>query len=104
MTGSRSVSSRSLTGRPRIWAAWLVLTLFAALLTQATGDRARRLVFDGWQRTAPRDLSRSDVRIVMIFERLGHKSSDHGLIRQMVTGSFDGKATCRSAFFADVAT
>jgi CHASE2 domain-containing sensor protein len=40
--------------------------LLAALLSLATGDRTRNLLFDAWQRTSPRDLSASDVRVVMI--------------------------------------
>jgi len=66
MTGLKSGSSQSLRGRPRLWAACLVFIALALLLTLATGDRSRRMLFDGWQKAAPRDLSRSDVRIVMI--------------------------------------
>ena len=49
-----------------MWAAWALLTLTAVLLSLATGERPRRAVFDTWQRAAPRDLSASEVRIVMI--------------------------------------
>jgi serine phosphatase RsbU (regulator of sigma subunit) len=66
MMGLKSGSRKSLSGRPRVLAAWALLTLLAILLTIASGERGRRAVFDGWQRLAPRDLSASDVRIVMI--------------------------------------
>ena len=66
MTGWKSVSRFSLRGRPRVWAAWAVGALLAALLSLVIGDRSRNLVFDAWQRTSPRDLTASDVRIVMI--------------------------------------
>lgn len=66
MTGSKSGSRQFLRGRPRVLAAWALLTLLAILVTIATGERSRRALFDGWQRLAPRNLSTSDVRIVMI--------------------------------------
>lgn len=66
MTGWKSVSSPRLWGRRRLWAGWALLTLAAILLSLAIGERSRRAVFDAWQRAAPRDLSASEVRIVMI--------------------------------------
>ena len=66
MTGSKSVFSTRLWGRRRLWAAWALLTLAAILLSLAIGERSRRAVFDAWQRAAPRDLTPSQVRIVMI--------------------------------------
>ena len=66
MTGSKSVSRLSLRGRPRLWASWLLATLLALLLSLAAGEQSRRLLFDIWQRSSPRDLSASDVRMVMI--------------------------------------
>ena len=64
MMGWKSVS-RPILGR-RIWAAWAILTLLAVLISMATGDRSRNALFDAWQRGSPRDLSASNVRIVMI--------------------------------------
>lgn len=66
MTGWKSVSSLSQRGHRRLWAAWALLTLLAVLLSLATGEWSRRAVFDAWQRSAPRDLSASEVRYVMI--------------------------------------
>ena len=65
MTGWKSVSRHFARSR-RVTAAWALLTLLAGLLSLAIGERSRNLVFDGWQRVSPRDLSASDVRIVMI--------------------------------------
>jgi serine phosphatase RsbU (regulator of sigma subunit)/CHASE2 domain-containing sensor protein len=45
---------------------WLVMTLIAVLATLAVGDRPRRGIFDSWQAARPRDLSATDVRVVMI--------------------------------------
>jgi CHASE2 domain-containing sensor protein len=42
------------------------MTLIAVLLSLAAGQRMQRGVFDGWQRIQPRDLSATDVRVVMI--------------------------------------
>ena len=65
MTGWKSVFR--LFPRSRLlWAAWALLTLLAILLSLATGERSRNALFDAWQRASPRDLSTSDVRIVMI--------------------------------------
>jgi CHASE2 domain-containing sensor protein len=66
MTGSKSGSRPSLRRRLRVLAPWAFMTAIAILLSIAAGERARRVVFDGWQRLSPRDLSASDVRIVMI--------------------------------------
>jgi adenylate cyclase len=65
MTGSKS---RSEPRRPdrRLVLTWLTLTVIAALISMAVGDRLRRSVFDGWQALSPRDLSATDVRVVMI--------------------------------------
>lgn len=65
MTGWKSVFSSLHLGR-RIWAAWALATLVAVLLSLATGERTRNWLFDAWQRGSPRDLSASEVRIVMI--------------------------------------
>jgi adenylate cyclase len=42
------------------------MVLLAVLLTLALGDRMRRGVFDSWQAFGPRDLSGTDVRVVLI--------------------------------------
>ena len=68
MTGSKSASNRTGPAR-RVILTWLVTTLIAVFVTLAVGERMRRLVFDGWQATSPRDLSATDVRVVMIDDR-----------------------------------
>ena len=68
MTGLKSASERRLPGR-RVIMTWLAMTLIAVLLSLALGDRMRRAVFDGWQAASPRDLSATDVRVVMIDDR-----------------------------------
>jgi adenylate cyclase len=65
MTGSKSNSERKWPGR-RVVMTWLVMTLITVLLTLGLGERMRRGVFDSWQALNPRDLSASDVRVVMI--------------------------------------
>lgn len=67
MTGLKSVSSRKRPAR-RVILAWLLMTLVAVLVTLAAGERMRRGVFDSWQEARPRDLSATDVRVVMIDE------------------------------------
>lgn len=68
MTGSKSASDRQLPRR-RVVLTWLAMTMIAVLLSLALGDRMRRGVFDGWQAISPRDLSATDVRVVMIDDR-----------------------------------
>lgn len=65
MTGSKSGSRSSWPAR-RVLAPWLVMTLVAVLASWAAGDRMQRGVFDSWQEARPRDLSATDVRVVMI--------------------------------------
>ena len=62
---SKFASDRKWPGR-RVVATCLAMTLIAVLLTLAGGERMRRGVFDSWQRLSPRDLSATDVRVVMI--------------------------------------
>ena len=45
------------------------MTLVAVLATWTAGDRMRRGVFDSWQAASPRDLSGTDVRVVLIDDR-----------------------------------
>ena len=49
--------------------AWLVMSLIAIALSLALGDRMRRGVFDSWQSAKPRDLTATDVRVVLIDDR-----------------------------------
>ena len=65
MTGSKFRSERKRPGG-RVVVTWLAMVLLAVLLTLGVGERMRRGVFDNWQRLSPRDLSASDVRVVMI--------------------------------------
>jgi adenylate cyclase len=66
MTGLKSASR--LPPR-RVLLAWLGMALIAVLLSLAAGDRMRRGIFDSWQSARPRDLSGTDVRVVMIDDR-----------------------------------
>lgn len=68
MTGSKSASSLKWPAR-RVLVTWLVMTLLAVLATIAVGDRMRRGVFDSWQSARPRDLSGTDVRVVLIDDK-----------------------------------
>lgn len=65
MTVSKSVSEAPSATR-RVLITWLAMTLVAILLSLALGERMRRTVFDSWQTLNPRDLSQSDVRVVLI--------------------------------------
>lgn len=65
MTGSKSGSRHRRPGR-RVVATWLAGTLIAVLLSLLLGERMRNTVFDSWQAASPRDLSATDVRVVMI--------------------------------------
>lgn len=50
----------------RVVMTWLFMTLLAVLATIGAGDRIQRGVFDRWQTERPNDLSKTDVRVVMI--------------------------------------
>jgi len=65
MTGSKSGSKARWPAR-RVLLAWLAMILIAVALSLVVGDRMRRGVFDSWQAAKPRDLSATDVRVVMI--------------------------------------
>lgn len=65
MTGSKSASERKRPGR-RVVLAWAGMILLSVLLTLTLDDRMRRGVFDSWQALDPRDLSESDLRVVLI--------------------------------------
>jgi serine phosphatase RsbU (regulator of sigma subunit)/CHASE2 domain-containing sensor protein len=68
MTALKFASSNKLPAR-RVLLTWLVMTLIAVLFTLAVGDRMRRGVFDGWQSIRPRDLSATDVRVVLVDDK-----------------------------------
>src|SRR4030095_9266769 len=68
MTASKSGFRSRLPAR-RVVLTWLVMTLIAVLATTAVGDCVRRGVFDIWQSAKPRDLSATDVRVVMIDDK-----------------------------------
>ncbi len=65
MTGSKSGSKARWPAR-RVLLAWLAMTLIAVALSWVAGDRMRRGIFDSWQAAKPRDLTATDVRVVMI--------------------------------------
>ena len=65
MTGSKSVFRAKRPAR-RILLTWLAATLAAGLLSLTRGERMRTGIFDRWQALSPRDLSATDVRVVMI--------------------------------------
>lgn len=63
MTGSKSASKARLA---RLRLAGLVAALIAAALLLPFGSTLRTPLFDMWQRLSPRDLSDTDVRVVLI--------------------------------------
>ena len=65
MTGSKS-GFRPRRPARRVFMTWLAATLVALLLSLLLGERMRNIVFDSWQEVSPRDLSATDVRVVMI--------------------------------------
>jgi len=68
MTDSKSGSRSKWPGR-RVLVTWLAMTLIAVLATFVVGERMRRGIFDSWQEASPRDLSGTNVRVVMIDDR-----------------------------------
>lgn len=65
MTASNFVSEPARRLR-RIRLAGLVAAAITALLGLTTGEAIDRSLFDAWQRLSPRDLSATDVRVVLI--------------------------------------
>jgi CHASE2 domain-containing sensor protein len=61
----KSASERRRPAR-RVVLTWLAMTVAAILLSLALGEQMRRGVFDSWQRLSPRDLSATDVRVVLV--------------------------------------
>lgn len=49
-----------------LWPAWALITLAAVALSIITGEATRRAVFDRWQEISPRDLSATQVDVVLI--------------------------------------
>lgn len=68
MMGSKSASDRKRLGG-RLLFHWVTATLVAVLVTVVAGDRMRRGIFDSWQAARPRDLTATDVRVVMIDDK-----------------------------------
>ena len=64
MTGWKSRFRRRLPDR-RLVLHWLLGLLVAIFLTLVAGDRMRRGLFDSWQAANPRNLSATDVRVVL---------------------------------------
>jgi len=64
MTGLKSLFS----GRrgSRVWPAWAMMVIFAVLVSLATGEQTRRMLFDTWQRISPRSIPADNVRVVLI--------------------------------------
>lgn len=57
----------SRTGRrSSVWPAWAIMVLLAVLVSLATGEQARRSMFDGWQQLSPRTIAAPNIRVVMI--------------------------------------
>ena len=65
MTGLNSSSELKRRGR-WLLPAWAMLTLAAVATSLVTGEATRRTVFDRWQAISPRDLSGTDVKVVLI--------------------------------------
>jgi len=72
MMASKSGSERTPARRRiagvsrRVWLNGIGAALVAALLGMMLGNLASRPLFDWWQRLSPRDLSASDVRVVLV--------------------------------------
>ena len=49
-----------------LWPAWVLITLLAVAVSMLTGEATRRAVFDRWQAGSPRDLSATQVDVVLI--------------------------------------
>ena len=65
MMGLKFASERRRPGR-RVVLTWLAMALIAVLVSLAAGERMQRAVFDSWQSLRPRDLSATDVRVVLV--------------------------------------
>src|SRR5690349_11242032 len=65
MTGSKSPSSLLARGS-RVWPAWGFMVVLAVLVSIATGERSRQMLFDGWQKLSPRRVEAPEIRVVLI--------------------------------------
>ncbi|HVU31409.1 MAG TPA: CHASE2 domain-containing protein [Sphingomicrobium sp.] len=53
-------------GKSSVWRAWAVLLVLATIISIATGEQTRRMLFDEWQRLSPRTIAAGNIRVVMI--------------------------------------
>lgn len=58
--------SRPAGRRSTVWPAWALMVLAALAVSLATGEQARRMLSDAWQRLSPRPISADNVRVVLI--------------------------------------
>ena len=65
MTDLKSPSRPKRRGS-RVWPAWAAMVVLALLVSLATGQQTRRMLFDGWQRLSPRPITAPNVRVVLI--------------------------------------
>ena len=65
MTGSKSPSKRNWR-ESSVWSAWAIMVVLALMVTLATGEQTRRMLFDGWQRLSPRTIAAQNIRVVLI--------------------------------------
>ncbi|MEO7654595.1 MAG: CHASE2 domain-containing protein, partial [Sphingomicrobium sp.] len=49
-----------------LWPAWALITLAAVAVSILTGETTRRAMFDRWQAISPRDLSATQIDVVLI--------------------------------------
>jgi len=50
----------------RVTPLWAAMVALSVLISIATGERTRQMLFDGWQRLSPRKVQAPDVRVVLI--------------------------------------
>ena len=50
----------------RVWPTWATMVVLALLVSLATGQQTRRMLFDAWQRLSPRPITAPNVRVVLI--------------------------------------
>ncbi len=61
MTGLRLPFNSS-----RVTPLWAAMVALAVLVSIATGERTRQMLFDGWQRLSPRKVEAPEIRVVLI--------------------------------------
>jgi len=42
------------------------MVVLALMVTLATGEQTRRMLFDGWQRLSPRTIAAQNIRVLLI--------------------------------------